>query len=320
MESSAYIFIFLIPLFLLPATDSHAMRTLADVLGRTNVGTERRDWILLREKVEADAQIPDRQEVLLVMDYHRNDPVRCETLLRRLNGGKAYRYIVAHILPVLYVPVKKSLPALSAAEATPIIYKETGLPLPARLAASARVGREETRPLSEPGTVVAVKNNLLYDVALAPNIEVEIPVGNRWSVNAEYRFPWWLNSKKELCYQLLSGSVEGRCWLGKRQREGRLTGHFLGLYAEGGVYDFQFHTTGYQGDYYVASGFSYGYAKRLARHLSLEFGLGVGYLITRYCRYTSFQERLVRTKAGYYHWVGPAKAKISLVWHLKARR
>lgn len=54
-------------------------------------------------------------------------------------------------------------------------------------------------------TVLALKNNLLYDLALAPNIEIEIPVGKRWSVNLEYKSPWWSNSSKEICYQLISG-------------------------------------------------------------------------------------------------------------------
>jgi len=51
-------------------------------------------------------------------------------------------------------------------------------------------------------TVLALKNNLLYDLALAPNIEIEIPVGKRWSVNLEYKSPWWSNSSKELIYYI----------------------------------------------------------------------------------------------------------------------
>ena len=34
-------------------------------------------------------------------------------------------------------------------------------------------------------TVLALKNNLLYDLALAPNIEVELPLGKRWSLNVK---------------------------------------------------------------------------------------------------------------------------------------
>ncbi|MFR5958536.1 MAG: DUF3575 domain-containing protein [Bacteroides stercoris] len=38
----------------------------------------------------------------------------------------------------------------------------------------------------------ALKTNLLFDVALIPNFEIEIPIGRHWSVNGEYMFPWWL--------------------------------------------------------------------------------------------------------------------------------
>lgn len=83
-------------------------------------------------------------------------------------------------------------------------------------------------------TILAVKNNLLYDIALAPNIEIEVPIGRQWSLNAEYKCPWWSDSNKEICYQLLSGGIESRFWLGNRAGRRQLTGHFIGLYAEGG--------------------------------------------------------------------------------------
>lgn len=89
-------------------------------------------------------------------------------------------------------------------------------------------------------TILAVKNNLLYDIALAPNIEIEVPIGRQWSLNAEYKCPWWSDSNKEICYQLLSGGIESRFWLGNRAGRRQLTGHFIGLYAEGGIYDFQY--------------------------------------------------------------------------------
>lgn len=159
--------------------------------------------------------------------------------------------------------------------------------------------------------MLAVKNNLLYDLALAPNLEIEIPVGRRWSLNAEYKCPWWLNSKHNFCYQLLSGGVEGRCWLGNRQKRNRLTGHFVGLYAEGGTYDFQWKGDGYRGDYYGAAGVTYGYARQLARHLSLEFSLGIGYLTTEYKKYTPYEGDIVWTTSGRYNFIYPTKAKVS---------
>ena len=151
-------------------------------------------------------------------------------------------------------------------------------------------------------------------------LEVEIPVGKRWSLNAEYKCPWWLNSKHDFCYQLLSGGVEGRCWLGNRQKRNRLTGHFIGLYAEGGIYDFQWKGDGYRGDYYGAAGVTYGYARQLARHLSLEFSFGIGYLTTEYKKYTPYEGDIVWTTSGRYNFIGPTKAKVSLVWLIKRRR
>lgn len=170
-------------------------------------------------------------------------------------------------------------------------------------------------------TVLAVKNNLVYDLALAPNLEIELPVGRRWSLNVEYKCPWWSNGSQGFCYQLLSGGAEVRCWLGSRRKRERLTGHFLGIYAEGGVYDFQFdEDKGYRGNYYAASGLTYGYSRQLARHLALEFSIGIGYLTTEYRKYTTYESDLIWTSSGRYHFIGPTKAKVSLVWLIKERR
>ena len=123
-------------------------------------------------------------------------------------------------------------------------------------------------------TILAVKNNLLYDLALAPNIEVEIPMGRRWSLNTEYKCPWWLNSKHNFCYQLLSGGVE----------------------------------------------VTYGYARQLARHFSIEFSLGIGYLTTEYKKYTPYEGDIIWANSGRYNFIGPTKAKVSLVWLITKRR
>ena len=53
--------------------------------------------------MQADLHVPDREDVLMLIDYHRDDRMKCENLLRRLNGGEAYRYIMNKILPLLYV-------------------------------------------------------------------------------------------------------------------------------------------------------------------------------------------------------------------------
>lgn len=127
-------------------------------------------------------------------------------------------------------------------------------------------------------------------------------------------------SSEEICYQLMSGGLEGRYWLGDRRFRNRLTGHFVGVYAEGGIYDFQFKGDGYQGKYYGAAGFSYGYSTKVSRHLAFEFSLGIGYLTTKYQKYTPYEGSLVWMSSGTYTFIGPTKAKISLVWLLTKGR
>lgn len=323
-------------------------------------------WSALRKLIVADLMVPDREDVLALMDYHQNNPVRMQNFLQHLDAGIPYRYISSRLLPKLNrteirislsYPAEKTVAnttdelakAVEATEFTPIDRETVNGPVMAQTLPQkkevAPVKEEKTQPAVQPekkkakepvrrkqkekaadkksienNTVLALKNNLLYDLALAPNLEIEVPVGRRWSVNAEYKCPWWSMSSEEICYQLMSGGLEGRYWLGDRRFRNRLTGHFVGVYAEGGIYDFQFKGDGYQGKYYGAAGFSYGYATKVSRHLAFEFSLGIGYLTTKYQKYTPYEGSLVWMSSGTYTFIGPTKAKISLVWLLTKGR
>ena len=297
------------------------------------------NWSELRKMAAADPNLPDREEVLILIDYHKNDVNKRKQLLRKLNRGIAYRYIVHNIFPELRRSVitivgetsklgKEAFEPVSSVFGLFVSNQEEALPKDqpdksvgeSEEKQACEVDISETEGPVKSQTVLAVKNNLLYDLALSPNIEVEIPIGKRWSLNTEYKCPWWRNSKHDFCYQLLSGGMEGRCWLGNRQKRNRLTGHFIGLYAEGGIYDFQLRGDGYQGKYYGAAGVTYGYARQLARHFSLEFSLGIGYLTTEYKKYTPYEGDIIWTNSGRYNFIGPTKAKISLVWLITTRR
>ena len=171
-------------------------------------------------------------------------------------------------------------------------------------------GKSRRRPL------FAVKTNLLFDAALMPNIELEVPIGKRWSLNGEYMFPWWLINDDRYCLQILMGGLEVRYRPGKRSGRDVLTGHFIGLYAGGGKYDLQWDKNGYQGEFFIAAGVSYGYAHSIARNLRLEYNIGIGMLRTDYRHYHSRDKHrtLLWQENGEYTWLGPTKLKISLVW------
>ena len=168
-------------------------------------------------------------------------------------------------------------------------------------------------------TVAALKTNLLYDVVTALNFEVEVPIGNRFSIMIEDVFPWWTwgpNGNK-YAFQMWEMGIEPRWWFKRNYERDRLAGHFAGVYAMSAKYDFQWDFKGcYQGEYWSA-GLTYGYAMPLCKWLNMEFSVSVGYLRGPYRHYVPSDgyEVLWRDKylTGTFSYFGLTKAKISLV-------
>ena len=99
-----------------------------------------------------------------------------------------------------------------------------------------------------------------------------------------------------------------------------MTGWFAGFYAGGGLYDLQYKSEGYQGEFFIAAGLSGGYAHTINKkgNLRMEYSLGIGYLQTNYRHYIGMEDNkyLVWQNDGKYSWFGPTKLKVSLVWML----
>ena len=174
---------------------------------------------------------------------------------------------------------------------------------------------------------IALKTNLFYDLASIINVEIEIPLGHRFSVAGEWIFPWWLWEQKQHCLEIHCGSIEGRYWLKPSYRRqdtalgshNPLTGLFAGVYGSMGLYDMEWNKKGYQGEFFSA-GITIGYVQSLSRNFNMEFLLGVGYMKSGYRNYQARQDsegqwHLIRQYSGSYNWFGPTKAKISLVWY-----
>ena len=49
--------------------------------------SEGEDWSELRKLVASDSDLPDREEVLMLIDYHRDNTVKRKELLQKLNQG-----------------------------------------------------------------------------------------------------------------------------------------------------------------------------------------------------------------------------------------
>ena len=161
-----------------------------------------------------------------------------------------------------------------------------------------------------------LKTNLPYYVLLAPNIEAEYRLSLRWSLHADYFIAWLKHARKHKHYQLMSLSPEARYWLNPKSR---WHGHYIGAFAGAGYYDLENGGRGYKGEF-VMGGLSYGYMFPINHEFSIEAGIGVGYMITEYEEYHPIEGHYVYQQTSRTSYIGPLKAKLSLVWHWGNRK
>jgi len=275
------------------------------------------NWSGLRDLVFYQYQHDDKEEVLAVLDRADITDERRKILLKRLNGGKSWQYIVKELMPHLRYATWISV--WQRIEVDKVIEEPISLAMD-----MPNVPMPKLEPVLLPSPVVeevdtfmlAVKSNLLFDAVTALNVEVEVPIGNHWSVMMEDVFPWWEKDNK-YCFQLLEMGVEGRYWFrNNKYHSQKLKGHFTGAYVMSGKYDFQWDTDlCTQGEFWSA-GLTYGYSRRISRLFNLELSASFGYLSTAYRRYypsDGYDVLYADDRKGRVGYWGPTKLKVSLV-------
>lgn len=199
---------------------------------------------------------------------------------------------------VTTVPEESAIPAAEESETVAPDEKTT----------AAVPEQERYEPLHR----LALKTNIIYDLALMPSLEVEYMINERWSVNAEGEVAWWKNNGKHKYYQIATLSPEVRYWFKTKKR---WHGHYVGLFGGGSWYDLENGKRGYKGEFWKA-GLSYGYMFPIGRSLSFEAGLGLGFLRTWYEEYLPIDGHYVYQQSSRTNWIGPVKLKFTLVWRL----
>lgn len=166
---------------------------------------------------------------------------------------------------------------------------------------------------------VALKTNLINDIALSPNIGVEVGLAPKWTLDMTAEINLWKvdgRSWKHLYFQ-----PEARYWFCQR-----FSGHFIGFHALGGIYNFgklnlPFNMLGsnlkelkdkrYQG-WAAGAGVVYGYAWPLHKHWNIEAALGIGWLYTRFDSYPCqiCGTKIDRNKS--HNYFGPTKLSVAV--------
>lgn len=289
------------------------------------------NWSGLNDLVRKDMQIPFREKVLEVIAQDVN-PETKEWRLKQIGGGISWQYIEKYCLRhlrtgatcVLFYKKEEIEGPVDSIQkpGTPVVDVSRNtqpnqdiLPTPIPLPSPVEYIR---KPL------FAIKSNLLFDALTILNVELEVPVGKRWSVAGEWIFPWWNAQRADWTMQLLSGHGSVKYWFGDREKKAVLTGFSLGLFGGGGKYDYQFfNKNGEQGNF-LDAGLSGGFAHQIGKHFRMEYALGVGVAGMNLKKYdkvnnTEYGDIKVfrypwETKRRV--WIGPTQAKISLVWLL----
>lgn len=275
------------------------------------------DWTGLRKMVEDDPGTPFRHDILRIIDTHPQSATRW-SMFKALGDGAAYRYLLANMLPrlrdaaVCMIFYKGGFVASETVTQVDTVYverlKETIVEIPVA----------EERASQKIPYYLAIKTNLLYDLALLPDLALEFTLPGRWSVEVGGQWSWWNTpTNHKNCWRIQVAGLEVRKWLGNKERT-PLTGHFVGLYGMGGTYDVRFNDkTGYLSDWSYSAGLSYGYSLPIGRRFNLEFGIAGGYVGGAYKTYDVYNKEydVFPKKADKrLRYVGPTKAEISLVW------
>ena len=269
-----------------------------------------------------------REDVLRILskapekDNWRVDPR--EQQLRKLKGGAVWRDLDQRYLPILRasgMAVIANIPE-PMKDTIVIINKDTIYYLP--------------EPI--PGEIVdhrpfwAVKTNLLLWGVIAPNVQLEIPLGhkNRWSLEGEFFLPWWTWSHNAHAEQFFNVGLELRYWLGNRERHHTLDGWHIGLACAIGYYDFEWERShGYQGEY-LNTYVNFGWQKRISTHWAFDAGIGLGYIPTKYREYLGssvfpkgyeeeYDDHLMWQRTQWQHIIGLTHANLTIAYMFDPR-
>lgn len=298
------------------------------------VKAEGEAWTALREYVAADQRMKDatKEQVLQVIDADIN----VGTKKWRLEQLPIYRYLIfnyysklRHSAICVIVPKPQPEPepkpepepepapmdSVAQAKVEDIVASDTIVPVDTVAQSPATTEKKE---------IFYLRSNLLVPAA---NFGAEMAIGNRWSIGADYYYPWVPRdaSHKE-CFQFIAWGLDGKYWFRrydhsnkqwrKRTESDCLEGHALGLNVSAGYYDFQRNYSGHQGEF-INAGVDYLYALPIFKdRLHLEFSLGLGFIYSRAIPYDVFEDGGKAYRKGFVqniYWLGPNKANVSLV-------
>ena len=160
------------------------------------------------------------------------------------------------------------------------------------------------------GRYMALKTNVAYDAIGVLNLDYEVQVHSRMTVDIPVMWSLW-DAKPDKALRIAAIQPELRWWMGEETGKG----HFFGLHAHVGWYNLKWDDRRYQdtGRPLVGAGLSYGYKLPLSEHWGAEFTVGFGYANMKYDTYYNIDNG-AQIDTRIRHYWGPTKVGVSLVY------
>ena len=277
------------------------------------------NWEGLQAMVWKSPDFNEHEEVLMILDKVK-DPVKRELLLKRLNGGRAYKYMQQHILPLLRnalvctVRMNSRLKpsVLSSRQVKPVGATTVAL---SSIHASADMPAPKSSvspfPTIKSKRYSALKTNLAAWAATTVNFAYEVQIGRRFSLDLPVMWSSW-DLTHTPALRVILFQPELRCWL---LHPGR--GHFFGLHAHVACYNLKWEKYRYQDTNYPlwGAGVSYGYALPLTDRWGIEFNFGAGYANSRYDTYHNVSNGTLYNTRLLHYW-GITRMGLSFIYKL----
>lgn len=284
-----------------------------------------RDWGGLMCSVKEDPNVPDREEVLTLLNkiVSTSTPSTAGDTdaidgLQKIDNGAPYRYLYSRLYPAL----RESAIVINYAYTPNISLTGPDIDVP--------ILNTEIEDILIPGEVstckpfyMGLKTNLLYDALALPNIGAEFYLGKNISIGGNWLYGWWDKDNRHRYWRAYGGDLAVRWWFGPQAHKKPLSGHHIGVYGGVITYDFEFGGKGWMGGIpghtlwdrcNRFAGIEYGYSLPIARRLNIDFTVGFGYFGGKYIKYVPRGDQYEWQSTHNLTWIGPTKAEVSLVW------
>ena len=268
------------------------------------------DWEGFRRFVE-NSDLPHKQEIIAIIDKDMEPDAKLRRIKRKYS--QEYRDILRNCFP--YLRRSSYTIDYTRREHTVRLGKvDTIVALPFQQL-------RPTTPLQQFKSYTpyfALKTNLLFDVATILNVEAEIAFGKEklWSAMIEWWTPWYVWHHNSRAFEFQTLGFELRRWF-RNCRKGLppLSGTFAGVYYNNGKYDLEWNSEGNQGEF-NSVGLTFGHSFVLHKYFNLELSISAGVFWGPRRHYVGMFDdtHLIWQYNARTTYVGPTKAKVSLVW------